>query len=68
MNHTQPERDLALPAADGDTGWWDEHGKPSPWPEDFWQADGANTPHGQLTGANPKEEPAPTIMPDDHDF
>ena len=28
--------DLALLAAGIETGWWDEHGVPAPWPEDFF--------------------------------
>jgi hypothetical protein len=36
---------LDILAAGQDTGWWDEHGVPAPWPEDF------NDPHSgwQLT-------------------
>ena len=56
MNHTQPEHDLALPAADGDTGWWDEHGRPAPWPEDYWLPDGTINPDWQPSGTNPKPE------------
>lgn len=29
------EEDLALLAAGEETGWWDDHGRPAPWPEDF---------------------------------
>jgi hypothetical protein len=43
---------LKLLAAGHDTGWWDEHGKPAPWPEDFldpdsgWHQEGGGTqPH-----------------------
>lgn len=25
--------------AGGETGWWDEHGVPGPWPEDFLPPD-----------------------------
>ncbi|WP_152186089.1 hypothetical protein [Segeticoccus rhizosphaerae] len=32
---TQREHDLALLAAGHETGWWDEHGVPAPWPDDF---------------------------------
>lgn len=31
--------DLALLAAGGHTGWWDEHGRRPPWPEDFFDPD-----------------------------
>ena len=30
---------LELLAAGHDTGWWDEHGKPAPWPKDFLDPD-----------------------------
>ncbi len=32
--HTQADYQRAL-AAGHETGWWDEHGVPAPWPEDF---------------------------------
>jgi len=33
---TQREHDLAVLAAGGYTGWWDEHGQPAPFPNDFF--------------------------------
>lgn len=30
---------LKLLTAGHDTGWWDECGKPAPWPEDFLDPD-----------------------------
>jgi hypothetical protein len=27
---------LAILAAGGETGWWDERGVPAPWPDDFF--------------------------------
>lgn len=42
--------DLQLLADGRETGWWDEHGRPAPWPEDFldpaagWTAPDPNTP------------------------
>ena len=48
---TQHERDLAVLAAGGYTGWWDEHGVPAPWPDDFfnpdtdWRPATTNPPH-----------------------
>ena len=33
------QHDLDLLAAGEETGWWDEHGTPAPFPEDFWLAD-----------------------------
>ncbi len=36
--HTLTE-DLAILAAGGETGWWDDHGRPAPWPDDFLDPD-----------------------------
>jgi hypothetical protein len=47
----QHERDLAILAAGGETGWWDENGRPAPWPADFfdpntkWRPDTSDKPH-----------------------
>lgn len=41
---------LELLAAGHETGWWDDHGNPAPWPEDFldpdsgWQPAASNDP------------------------
>lgn len=35
----QRERDLALLAAGHETGFWDEHGQPAPWPQDLFNTD-----------------------------
>jgi hypothetical protein len=35
MTPTSRERDLALPAAGDETGFWDDQGRPAPWPDDF---------------------------------
>jgi hypothetical protein len=35
----QRQHDVAILAAGGETGWWDEHGAPAPWPLDFFDAD-----------------------------
>ena len=32
--HTQADYQRAL-AAGYETGWWNEHGVPAPWPDDF---------------------------------
>ena len=32
---TSRERDLALLAAGHETGFWDDDGRPAPWPDDF---------------------------------
>lgn len=36
---TQREHDLAILATGGFTGWWDEHGQPAPFPDDFFDPD-----------------------------
>ncbi len=33
------EHDLATLAAGDVTGWWDDHGQPAPWPDDFFDPD-----------------------------
>lgn len=32
-------QDLAILAAGGETGWWDDSGHPAPWAEDFLDPD-----------------------------
>ena len=55
---TQRERDLAITAAGGHTGWWDETGQPAPFPHDLfepntdWRPDTNPTPE-----LNPSEQP-----------
>ncbi len=36
---TQREHDLAILAAGGFTGWWNETGQPAPFPDDFFDPD-----------------------------
>ena len=36
---TRREHDLAALAAGGHTGWWDETGRPAPFPDDFFDPD-----------------------------
>ena len=36
---TRREHDLTQLANGLDTGWWDEHGVPAPWPDDFFDPD-----------------------------
>jgi hypothetical protein len=31
------DEDLAHLAAGYQTGWWDDHGQPAPWPDDFFE-------------------------------
>ena len=50
-HRAQHGRDLATLTAGDETGWWDEHGRPAPWPADFfdhdsrWRPETGNTPH-----------------------
>jgi hypothetical protein len=44
---------LDLLAAGHHTGWWDEHGDPAPWPEDFLDPDSDWQPSGG--DANPPD-------------
>jgi hypothetical protein len=37
MTDPQHDNDLAVLAAGHDTGFWDEHGNPAPWPDDITQ-------------------------------
>ena len=47
---SERERDLAILTAGGHTGWWDEHGQPAPFPDDFfdpdteWRSSDSDTP------------------------
>jgi hypothetical protein len=36
---TRRDKDLALLAAGLETGWWDDTGRPAPWPDDFFDPD-----------------------------
>ena len=47
--HTQREKDLAILAAGGFTGWWDEHGQPAPFPGDFFNPDSDWRPSSSST-------------------
>ncbi|MFI5916911.1 hypothetical protein [Dactylosporangium sp. NPDC051541] len=58
-HHTTPERpdrekrNAAL--TDGiETGFWDDHGRPAPWPDDIdqWQPD-TSEPHTHPAGTQP---------------
>ena len=44
----------ALVADGTETGWWDEHGRPAPWPDDIDQYKPAV---GEPTSLGPGEEP-----------
>ena len=47
----------ALFLAGGITGWWDDHGVPAPWPDDFFDPDSEWRPSTQLVILNPDEQP-----------
>ena len=55
---TQRARDRALLAAGHETGWWDEHGHPAPWPGDIFDPDNDWRPD-----TNPPPELAPGEQP-----
>lgn len=58
MSHnptTQREYDLAILAAGSYTGWWDQHGQPAPFPDDFFDPD---------TGWRPTSNDTPPVLAD----
>jgi len=65
---SQHHHDLALLTAGHDTGWWDEHGRPAPWPDDVWLPDGSINPDWQTSSDNPTEEPQPADPSENHNF
>jgi hypothetical protein len=50
-------RNAALAAAGTETGLWDDHGRPAPWPDDveLWQPEPARPP--PISPANCPSEP-----------
>ncbi len=57
MSTSQSQHDLAMLAAGGHTGWWDQTGQPAPWPEDFFDTDSEWRPDIQLVTLEPDEQP-----------
>jgi hypothetical protein len=55
---TQRKHDLAILIAGGCTGWWDETGRPAPWPDDFFDPDTDWRPD-----TNPTPIHAPSAQP-----
>lgn len=51
--------DLADLAAGNQTGWWDDHGRPAPWPEDFFLADGTINPDWRPAPGEPAKPGQP---------
>ncbi len=49
--------DLVLLASGEEPGWWDDHGRPAPWPEDFDDPDSGWAPAGELNDPNPGNPP-----------
>jgi hypothetical protein len=53
------EISVAMLAAGHETGWWDDHGNPAPWPADFhhpdsgWQLGGHTHHDHQPNGDQP---------------
>ena len=56
---SQPQHDHAILADGGYTGWWDEHGVPAPWPDDFFDPD---------TDWRPDTNPPPDLAPGEQPF
>jgi len=54
---SQRERDLAILEAGDYTGWWDDHGRPAPWPDDFFDPDSGWQPAGGETTPEPGQPP-----------
>lgn len=55
--NAQRDHDLALLAVGHETGWWDDHGRPAPWPEDFFDPDSGWQPAGGETTPEPGQPP-----------
>lgn len=53
------EEDLAILADGGETGWWDDSGRPAPWPDNFLHPDSGWAPETGPTGHhdNPRNPP-----------
>ncbi len=58
-NTSQREHELAILTAGGITGWWDDHGQPAPFPDDFfdpdsnWRPTSSDTPPVPADGEQP---------------
>lgn len=44
------DQDLALLAAGEEIAWWDEPGRPAPWPQDFLYPDSGWEPASPMAG------------------
>ena len=60
-DHTQPERPHA--PADHETGWWDDNGRPAPWPDDFTDPDAGWTTENTAVPADDGDETDPKNQP-----
>ena len=54
MSNPRHDHDLGLLAAGYDTGFWDEYGRPAPWPDDINECRPVTR---QPNTVNPGEEP-----------
>ncbi|MFC5932211.1 hypothetical protein D6T64_04320 [Cryobacterium melibiosiphilum] len=58
---TRPQRPHA--PTDPETGWWDDHGRPAPWPDDFadpaagWTTGNSHGPDAGGYGNDPENQP-----------
>ena len=60
-NHTPPARHLE--PAGQETGWWDDSGRPAPWPEDFADPDAGWTNGNTDVTADGGDETDPENRP-----
>ena len=49
--------DLVFLVAGEETGWWDDRGRPAPWPEDFDDPGGGWVPAGEPNDTKPGNPP-----------
>lgn len=56
------QEDLTILTAGHETGWWDDQGRPAPWPEDFLNPDAGWT-NGTTTSADEQPENDPANPP-----
>ena len=58
----EEDEDLNILKEGGETGWWDNKGRPAPWPQDFLDPEagwtnGNNTSHDHNHAKNDPENP-----------
>jgi hypothetical protein len=62
MTNPRHDHDLALLAAGYDTGFWDEYGRPAPWPDDITEWRPVT---GQQTPSTPAKNPSNQLISKD---